>query len=70
MIVIEFEQDTKYGVYRDAITLPDDHPFTDNDIEAMKQQRVDNWINAVENPPPEPPPETIEIDGVTYQKVN
>lgn len=41
-----------FGVYRDALTLPDDHGFTDNEIQAMKQQRFDNWVAFLENPPP------------------
>jgi hypothetical protein len=24
--------------------LPDDHSFTDIEIEAMKQERVNNWV--------------------------
>lgn len=67
-IKIEFEFTTQHGVFRDALYLPDDHTFTDEEIAAMKQQRLDNWINIVENPPP-PPPSTIEIDGVTYEKI-
>jgi len=72
MIKFDFERDTQYGVYRDAITLPDDHGLSDADIEAMMQQRVDNWVAYVSNPPqpePEPEPEFVEIDGVKYQKV-
>lgn len=69
MIKIDFEQQTAHGVYRDAITLPDDHTLTDADIEAMKQQRVSNWVAYMDNPPqPEPEPEYIEIDGVRYLK--
>lgn len=48
---IDFERETKYGVFRDAIILPDDHNFSDTEIEAMKQQRVDNWVAYIENPP-------------------
>jgi hypothetical protein len=70
MIKIDFEQQTAHGVYRDAITLPDDHTLTDADIEEMKQQRVSNWVAYMDNPPqPEPEPEYIEIDGVRYLKV-
>jgi hypothetical protein len=69
MIKIDFEQETRHGTYRDAITLPDDHTFTLEQIEAMKQQRVDNWVAYMDNPPqPEPEPEYIEIDGVKYLK--
>lgn len=34
-------------MFSDAIVLPDDHGFTDDEIEAMKQQRLNNWIAAV-----------------------
>jgi hypothetical protein len=51
MIKIEFEFDTKYGTYRDALYLPEDHGMTGEQINAMKQERVDNWMNIVENPP-------------------
>lgn len=67
MIKIDFEFETLHGIYRDAITLPDDHTFSETDIEAMKQQRVDNWIAFMDNlPQPEPDPEYVEIDGVKY----
>lgn len=67
MIKIDFEFDTPHGVFRDALHLPDDHAFTEDEIQAMKQQRVDNWIAIVNAPPvEEPAPEYIEIDGVRY----
>ncbi len=52
MIQIIFEFATKYGTYRDALHLPDDHGLTEAEIEALKQQRVDNWLAVVEAPPP------------------
>lgn len=71
MIKIDFEFDTPHGVFRDALHLPDDHAFTEDEIQAMKEQRRDNWIAVVTAPPvePEPEPEYIEIDGVRYMKV-
>lgn len=70
MIKIDFEQQTEFGVFRDAITLPDDHAFSAEQIEQMKQKRVDNWVNFLRNPPqPEPEPEYVEVDGVRYVKV-
>lgn len=47
---IDFEFDTPHGMFRDALHLPDDHTFTDDEIQAMKQQRVDNWIAVVTAP--------------------
>lgn len=71
MIKIDFEFDTAYGKFRDALYLPDDHTYTDAEIQAMKEQRRDNWIAIVSNPPPpEPELDTIEINGVVYQRVN
>ena len=48
---IVFEFATKYGVYRDALYLPEGHGLSDAEIEAMKQARVDNWLAIVEAPP-------------------
>jgi len=50
---IDFSFDTQYGRFCDALHLPDDHTHTDAEIEAMKQQRLDNWIAVIETPPPE-----------------
>ncbi len=47
---IDFTFDTEYGVFSDAISLPDDHTFTDDEIETMKQERVDNWIAIITAP--------------------
>jgi len=67
MVKIDFDFDTPHGVFRDALHLPDDHTFTEAEIEAMKEQRRDNWIAIVTAPPvEEPAPEYVEIDGVRY----
>ncbi len=68
MVKIIFEYTTSYGVYRDALHLPDDHAFTEEEINAMKQERLNNWIAAIEAPP-SPPPELIEIGGIPYERV-
>ena len=57
MIKIDFEFDTPHGMFCDALHLPNDHTFTGAEIEAMKQQRVDNWIAIVTAPPVETPVE-------------
>jgi hypothetical protein len=53
---IDFEFESKYGIFRDALHLPDDHGLTEDQIAAMKQQRFDNWIAVIEAPA-EPPPQ-------------
>lgn len=65
---IDFEFTTPHGLFRDALHLPDNHNYSATEIEAMKVQRRDNWIAAVTSPPVEEP-NTVEIDGVTYEKV-
>lgn len=50
MIKIDFEFESKYGVFRDAIHLADDHAFSEEQIADMKQQRFDNWIAIIETP--------------------
>lgn len=51
MIKIDFSFDTKFGKFADALHLPDDHTMADAEIEAMKQQRLDNWLAIVDAPP-------------------
>lgn len=53
-IRIIFEKQTDFGMFRDALYLPVDHGYSEEEIEAMKQARVDNWIAIVSNPPQEP----------------
>lgn len=45
---IDFEFQTNYGRFTDALTLPDDHTLSEAEIELLKQQRVDNWISVME----------------------
>jgi hypothetical protein len=66
---IDFEFTTPHGVFRDALYLDDAHQLTEAEVNALKQERLDNWLDAVENPPT-PEPETVEIDGVLYEKVD
>jgi hypothetical protein len=58
---IDFEISQNGYTLRDALILPDDHTFTTDEIEAMKQDRFDNWYTVittpVENPNPEEPVE-------------
>jgi hypothetical protein len=58
---IDFEVETKYGTYRDVIHTPVE--LTQEQIEAIKNERVNNWIAVIEAPPPpEPlPPEGFEF---------
>lgn len=71
MINIVFERETDYGTFRDALHLPEDHNLTDEQIQAMMQERVDNWIAIVSAPPPpiKNDDEYIELNGVTYKRV-
>jgi hypothetical protein len=52
-MVIIFEFDTQYGRFCDALHLADGHTFTDEDIQAMKQERLRNWLAMIESPPTE-----------------
>jgi hypothetical protein len=52
-MVIVFEFNTPYGLFRDALHLAEDHNLADAEIEAMKQERVNNWIAIVSSPPVE-----------------
>ena len=52
MVKIDFEFDTPHGVFRDALHLPEDHGLSEEQIEALKTERRDNWIAIVTAPPP------------------
>jgi hypothetical protein len=53
---ISFAFDTPYGRYSDALVLPDDNTYTNDEIEAMKQARFDAWLSIVSAVPPEETP--------------
>lgn len=57
MIKIDFSFDTPHGKFADALHLPDNHGMTDAEIDAMKQQRLDNWLAVVTAVPEETPAE-------------
>lgn len=61
MIKIDFHFETEYGLFRDALHFPDDHNLSDEQIEAIKQERVNNWIAAVSAP---------SSEEVTQEKVD
>jgi hypothetical protein len=61
MIKIDFQIDTKYGKYSDALHLPENHTYTQEQILAMQTERVNTWINVIESP--EPYPEYDEEDS-------
>jgi hypothetical protein len=63
---IDFSVETSHGKFCDALYFADDAVPDNATIEAMKQQRVDNWIAVVTAPPA---PEYVEIDGVQYEKI-
>jgi hypothetical protein len=65
---IDFEFQTKYGVFRDALHLAHDHNYTQEQIIELQTARLNNWLYTIENPPAQEP-ETIEVGGVLYEKV-
>ena len=45
---IDFEFETPYGKFADALWFPDDSVIpSEDEIEAMKQQRLSNWISLI-----------------------
>lgn len=57
---IDFEFQTAYGKFADALYLPDDHTYSDSEIESMKQQRLDNWIAIITAPSTDVVEEVVE----------
>ena len=44
---IRFTFDTEFGSFSDALNLPDDHAFTDVELDTLKQERLTNWLSVV-----------------------
>jgi hypothetical protein len=56
MIKIDFEFDTVYGKFADALWFPDDRELpAEAEIEALKQQRLNNWVSMLSAPVEEIP---------------
>lgn len=59
---IRFEFQTKYGVYKDALNLSEDHGLSEEEIEVLKQQRVDRWVYNIEHKPESVLEETVILN--------
>ena len=46
---IRFSYETKYGRFSDALNLPDDYNYSEDELDAMKQQRVDAWVAYIDS---------------------
>lgn len=57
---IDFTKTDGTYTLSDALVLPDDVTYSDEEIETMKQQRFDNWIAVITAPPVENLEEVIE----------
>jgi hypothetical protein len=66
MVKIDFEVETTHGKFADALYFEANAVPDDATIEALKQERVDNWIAVITAPPA---PDYVEIDGVLYEKI-
>jgi hypothetical protein len=58
MIKIDFTKTDGTYTLQDAIHLPEDHQLTEAEIEAIKQERFDNWV-AIITAPEEPPVDAV-----------
>lgn len=55
-VKVDFEVETERGLYRDALTIPiEDWPWSEEQIVAAKQARVDNWLAIMTTPPADEP---------------
>lgn len=52
MIKIDFSFSSQHGTFSDALVLEDDHGLSQDEINAMQQQRFDNWLAVINAPPP------------------
>jgi hypothetical protein len=50
MINIDFTKTDGVYTLQDALWLEDNHSFTDEQLETMKQERFDNWVAIITTP--------------------
>ena len=72
MIKIDFVMDNGVHSFSDALHLPANHTYTEEEIQAMKQARFDNWLKVIMSPPVEvpdtvSPPEIIDVVDTSGQ---
>jgi hypothetical protein len=69
MIKIEFEKTDEMYTFRDAIVLPDNHTFTDEQLEELKEQRFQAWLSMITAPPIEEelPIEDMVLEDITEE---
>jgi hypothetical protein len=67
MLKIDFSFDTSYGLFADALYLFEDHDLSSEQIEALKKDRLDKWLEILTNP--KPPSPYVTLDGVQYEKI-
>jgi hypothetical protein len=60
---IRFSYETKYGTFSDALNLPDDHTFTEQELITMQEQRRDNWIAYIDSTQVDTPEITIDVNN-------
>lgn len=53
MVKIDFEFETQFGVFRDALHLIEDRVYSHEEIQAMKTKRFNDWLAIIQNPSPE-----------------
>lgn len=56
---IDFQFESKYGLFADALYFEDDAVPDEATIESLKQERFNAWLYNIENPPVETPQEEV-----------
>lgn len=61
---IDFCFYTDYGMFSDSISLSDNDNFSEEEIEILKQERVNEWINIMSHVPIEK--ELTDLEDSTH----
>lgn len=69
-IQLQFTVKTSYGEYSDALyfTIEQYLSLSKNDIDKLKQERVDQWIKFLETP--QPPPKILSLEDLRNQIID
>lgn len=67
---IDFEIETEFGKFADALWFSDDEPTPDDaTLETMKQERVNNWVQFIKKQSNRPAEgnQPIEVNQITQE---
>ena len=46
---IDFSRKHELGIFKDSIVLPDDHTLSEEEIDAIQEERFQSWVSMMQD---------------------